>query len=66
MSDFCPSCKRGGIRRTARHGFAEKFMYSLLGYFPWWCSKCTKRVMLRDRGEMSSRRPNRQAAHSSH
>lgn len=56
MSDLCPYCKRGGIRRTGRHGVAEKFVYSLLGYFPWWCSKCKTRSMLRQRGEMSARR----------
>lgn len=61
MSDLCPGCKRGGMRRTSRHGFREKFVYSLLGYFPWWCSKCRSRVMLRDRGEMSQRRGQRHA-----
>ena len=54
MPDLCSYCKRDGIRRTGRRGFAENFLYPLLGYFPWWCPKCKTRSLLRHRGEMSA------------
>lgn len=66
MLEVCPHCKRAGIRRTSRHGFAEKFVYSLFGYFPWWCTKCKTRSLLRERGEMSARRSRRRSQISDH
>lgn len=56
MSQVCPHCKRALLRRSSRQGFAEKFLFSLLGYYPWRCTYCKQRQMLRDRGESRSRR----------
>ncbi|WP_419804773.1 hypothetical protein [Terriglobus sp.] len=48
---ICSSCKRSNLRRSARHGFMETFVYSLFGMYPWRCRQCGIRTMLRDRGE---------------
>ncbi len=51
MSEVCSHCKHASMRRSARHGFAERFLYSLAGYYPWRCTFCKQREMLRNRGE---------------
>ena len=38
------------LRRLAREGFLERKIFSFLGYFPWECVMCRKRLFFRDDG----------------
>ncbi len=60
MSQVCLQCNRAALRRSSRRGFAENFVYSLLGYYPWRCGYCKERTMLRDRGADGERVKDRQ------
>ncbi len=56
MSDLlCSSCKRGVMIRSARHTFMDRYIYPLMGLYPWRCQFCRNRVRLRDRGGDSHR-----------
>jgi ribosomal protein L37AE/L43A len=55
-SRICPKCKRGLVSRVARKGFLEENMFSRLGFYPWECSECRNRLMLKGRGEKIRRR----------
>lgn len=55
MSQVCVHCNRSLLRRSTRSGFAEKFVYSLFGYYPWRCTYCKKREMVHDRGSVRGR-----------
>lgn len=50
MSQVCLHCNRALLRRSSRNGFAEKFVYSLFGYYPWRCTYCKQRELVHDRG----------------
>jgi len=55
----CPKCsEKHVLRRMPRIGLLEQKVLSWLGYYPWECSACRKRVMMKVRGEQkkSSRR----------
>jgi len=47
----CIKCQFGKLSRTKRVGLLEGNFLPFFGYFPWICSTCKKRVLLRDRGE---------------
>jgi hypothetical protein len=54
VSDLlCPSCKRGAMMRSARHTFMDRYIYPLMGLYPWRCKFCRHRERLRDRGSDS-------------
>ena len=46
----CSACHNGSMRRSTRSSLTERFLFSLMGYYPWRCRKCKHREMLRDRG----------------
>jgi hypothetical protein len=47
----CTKCSYNGkLSRIRRVGFLEKHLYSLFGYFPWICSGCKQRLLLKSRG----------------
>ena len=49
----CPRCPKGEgtyIRRLPRYGILEMTVLSWLGYFPWVCSACRRRVWIKSRG----------------
>lgn len=46
----CSACINGSMRRSPRNTLKERFLYSLMGYYPWRCRRCKHREMLRDRG----------------
>lgn len=39
------------MARVARKGFFEEKVFPVLGYYPWECSVCRCRQLLRKRGE---------------
>jgi len=45
----CPKCNYEGIERSKRRGFAEKWIYSFFGYYPWRCAGCNSRFFIRVR-----------------
>jgi hypothetical protein len=47
----CTKCHDGKLSRTHRVGLLEDDFLPFFGYFPWICSTCKQRVLLRDRGE---------------
>jgi predicted RNA-binding Zn-ribbon protein involved in translation (DUF1610 family) len=46
----CPKCKSGQISRVQRYGFLEKKILCHLGFFPWECSICRRRIRVKTRG----------------
>jgi hypothetical protein len=47
----CTKCQHGKLSRTKRIGLLEDNLLPLFGYFPWICSTCKQRVLLKNRGE---------------
>ena len=47
----CTRCHHGKLSRTRRVGFLEDNLLPFFGYFPWLCSACKQRILLKDRGE---------------
>ncbi|MBB5344612.1 hypothetical protein [Tunturibacter empetritectus] len=47
----CTKCHYGKLSRTKRVGLLEGSVLPFFGYFPWTCSTCKQRVLLKDRGE---------------
>jgi len=46
----CPKCSEKDIlRRMPRVGILEEKVLTLMGYYPWECSGCRKRFMLKTR-----------------
>ena len=39
------------MRRMERVGLLEQKICPIFGYYPWECSGCRKRVLMKDRGE---------------
>jgi ssDNA-binding Zn-finger/Zn-ribbon topoisomerase 1 len=52
----CPKCKRGRLQRVEREGFLENSVYPRLGYFPWICTECKARNLVKFRGERKRKR----------
>jgi hypothetical protein len=52
---LCSSCQRGAMIRSARHTFMDRYIYPLMGLYPWRCKFCRHRERLRDRGGDSHR-----------
>lgn len=57
----CSACRSGSMRRSTRSSLTERFLYSLVGYYPWRCRLCKHREMLRDRGPSLRRNGSRQS-----
>jgi len=52
----CPKCSEEDIlRRIERVGLLQEKVYPLFGYYPWECSGCRKRSLMKDRGEKKRR-----------
>lgn len=48
----CTICKFDGkLSRTKRAGLLEERIYPYFGYFPWICSLCKRRILLKNRGD---------------
>jgi hypothetical protein len=50
MKKKCGRCQAERFRRVNRVGFFERSVLPLLGFFPWECALCRRKVMLRDDG----------------
>jgi DNA-directed RNA polymerase subunit RPC12/RpoP len=46
----CPRCGSNHLSRLSRVGFLQKKIYPIFGYFPWQCTGCKGRVMIKKRG----------------
>jgi hypothetical protein len=44
------------MRRLARSGVLQKYVFSFFGYYPWECFACRQTRLLRVRGKRSLRR----------
>jgi hypothetical protein len=52
----CPKCSEEDVmRRMERVGWLEKKFLPIFGFYPWECSGCRKRSMMKDRGEVRKR-----------
>jgi hypothetical protein len=58
----CPKCKAGLLSRVKRQGFLENKFLSRLGYFPWECATCRRRIRVKTRGWTKPDSSNPQAA----
>ena len=45
----CQKCGSDRVYRIFRNGYFQEKIYPLFGYYPWRCTKCGMRVMLRKR-----------------
>jgi DNA-directed RNA polymerase subunit RPC12/RpoP len=46
----CPRCGSNHVKRESRVGFFQKVIYPMFGYFPWRCTGCKGRVMIKKQG----------------
>lgn len=46
----CPACHSFGLHRGERKGFWQKLVASRFGYYPWECTFCREKHLLKDRG----------------
>jgi hypothetical protein len=49
----CTKCGRGEVVRSHRKGFFERKVFGALGYFPWKCPMCRRRLLLKRRSNVS-------------
>lgn len=56
---LCPRCGSEYMKRLRRVGFLQGKIYSVLGYYPWRCTKCLGDFMLRRRGAPRRHREHR-------
>jgi len=54
MKRPCANCPGKECRRLNRQGFLERRLLPLIGYFPWECSLCRKKIYLRTSGRQMS------------
>ncbi|HEY3628107.1 MAG TPA: hypothetical protein VGL00_17595, partial [Terracidiphilus sp.] len=52
---ICPKCKRSAMRRVGRHGFLEKKIFPLFGFYPWECGSCRIVKLFKNRGSRRTR-----------
>lgn len=45
----CKLCGGERIHRMHRHGWRERVLFPLFGYFPWRCSTCRSKMLLKRR-----------------
>jgi hypothetical protein len=53
---ICIRCKASAFRRVNRVGFVQAVLLPLLGYFPWECALCRRKMFFRDDGRRGERR----------
>jgi hypothetical protein len=46
----CPRCSQA-LRRCRREGFFEETIFASLGYFPWECTGCRRRIRIKQRSK---------------
>jgi len=46
----CPRCGSNYLKRVSRVGFLQRALYPIFRYYPWQCSGCKGRVMIKKRG----------------
>ena len=54
MKRQCANCQGKECRRLNRQGFLERRILPLVGFFPWECSLCRKKIFLRTNGRQVS------------
>jgi hypothetical protein len=47
----CTKCHQGKLSRTKRVGLLEEDLFPFFGYFPWICSECKSRTLVKARGQ---------------
>jgi hypothetical protein len=50
MKKQCDRCSGKFFRRLNRKGFLERTVFPALGFFPWECALCRRKVVLRTDG----------------
>jgi hypothetical protein len=51
----CVRCKASTLRRVNRMGFVQSVLLPMLGYFPWECAVCRRKMFFRDDGRRGDR-----------
>jgi DNA-directed RNA polymerase subunit RPC12/RpoP len=51
----CPKCNKGQLFRGKRHGWIERQLFGRLGLYPWRCSYCKERSLLKVREETNEK-----------
>ena len=50
VEKICIGCRGRQFRRVNRNGFLQHRVLTKLGYFPWECILCRRRIFFRDDG----------------
>ena len=50
--EACPRCERRNLKRMPREGIGQRWIFSLLGYYPWHCNRCGGNFLLKNRGRI--------------
>ncbi len=53
---ICGQCGSTGLRRVNRHGYLQRVIWPIFGFYPWECVMCRGRRYLRDEGRRSGSR----------
>jgi len=53
----CRQCQKGELFRVEREGFLQTKVLPRWGYYPWKCSLCHARTLLKSRGPGKRRKP---------
>lgn len=51
----CTRCRATALRRVNRVGFVQGVLLPLLGFFPWECALCRRKMFFRDDGHTEQR-----------
>ncbi|HEY5328415.1 MAG TPA: hypothetical protein VIJ79_00910 [Acidobacteriaceae bacterium] len=57
MKKQCDRCSGKFFRRLNRKGFMERKLLPFLGFYPWECALCRRKVVLRTDGFKSRSKP---------
>ncbi len=57
MKKQCDRCSGNFFRRLNRKGFMERKVLPYLGFFPWECALCRRKVVLRTDGFKPASKP---------
>jgi len=52
----CPGCHQISMHRVRRSGFLEKWILPKFGYYPWECTNCGIKKLLKARGKQHRRK----------
>ena len=53
----CPRCGRDYLKRMQREGFLQNRVFPIFGYYPWKCTKCLGKFVVKRRNVSKRHHP---------